>query len=322
MESRFGHSFARVRVHHDSLAAASAKAVNANAYTVGRDIVFAAGRYAPQTPHGRQLLAHELAHVVQQGGEDARTSDLRIAPGGSSPQEAEAEAAGARVGRPVTPSGPHNRHPAAVQRQKAGEEEKKEPTAPMPPKPQLKLDPAIQAQALALQTEAMLDPARVRLSLTQMNYDSILSSTPPPWLTAPSLPKPADLVPRGAGPETPRPASPSDVLQGLMKIPTVDQTLTSLQKDATSRLKSDWQSLTTGEKVAVITQSAVVGAAAIAGIASNHEGRQLALGLLQDKSLPTGVPGLNFQFNATGPDQRVKFDLNLGQFLPRNWGFH
>ncbi len=68
MESRFGHDFNQVRVHSDATAAESASAVNALAYTVGQDVVFAAGRYAPGTTEGDHLLAHELTHVVQQSG--------------------------------------------------------------------------------------------------------------------------------------------------------------------------------------------------------------------------------------------------------------
>ena len=66
MEARFGHDFGHVRVHADARAARSARAVDALAYTVGRDIVFAPGAYAPASAAGRHLLAHELAHVVQQ----------------------------------------------------------------------------------------------------------------------------------------------------------------------------------------------------------------------------------------------------------------
>jgi hypothetical protein len=66
MEPRFDCDFSRVRVHADTKAAESARAVNALAYTVGSDIVFAAGAFRPGTGPGRQLLAHELAHVVQQ----------------------------------------------------------------------------------------------------------------------------------------------------------------------------------------------------------------------------------------------------------------
>lgn len=65
-EPRFGHDFSRVRVHTDGEAATAASAVSARAYTLGRDIVFASGEYAPATVDGTRLLAHELAHVVQQ----------------------------------------------------------------------------------------------------------------------------------------------------------------------------------------------------------------------------------------------------------------
>lgn len=68
MEERFGHDFGRVRVHADEHADASAHAVDALAYTVGDNVVFAAGQYAPHTTEGRRLLAHELTHVLQQGG--------------------------------------------------------------------------------------------------------------------------------------------------------------------------------------------------------------------------------------------------------------
>jgi hypothetical protein len=69
MAPRFGHDFGEVRIHTDAKAADSARAVGAQAYTVGRDVVFATGRYAPQTLAGKKLIAHELAHVLQQGHE-------------------------------------------------------------------------------------------------------------------------------------------------------------------------------------------------------------------------------------------------------------
>jgi hypothetical protein len=68
MEAGFGRTFADVRVHDDAAAAASAQELGAHAYTSGRDVAFGAGRYAPSSPAGRRLLAHELSHVVQQGG--------------------------------------------------------------------------------------------------------------------------------------------------------------------------------------------------------------------------------------------------------------
>jgi hypothetical protein len=65
MESRFGQDFSDVRVHTDEQAAESAEAVNARAYTVGKDVVFGAGEYEPGTSEGQRLLAHELVHVSQ-----------------------------------------------------------------------------------------------------------------------------------------------------------------------------------------------------------------------------------------------------------------
>lgn len=66
MEPRFGYDFSHVRVHTDARAAESAQAVNALAYTIGHDIVFGPGEYAPATVEGKRLLAHELVHVIQQ----------------------------------------------------------------------------------------------------------------------------------------------------------------------------------------------------------------------------------------------------------------
>ena len=60
-EPRFGHDFSQVRVHTDAQAAESARA-----FTLGQNVVFGAGGYAPGTTSGQRLLAHELTHVVQQ----------------------------------------------------------------------------------------------------------------------------------------------------------------------------------------------------------------------------------------------------------------
>jgi len=99
MEPRFGHSFADVRVHADGQAAESAAAVGAHAYAIGRDVVFGAGKYAPASADGRRLIAHELAHVVQQRGSASTLSpSLEVGPV-DAPEEREAEhAAGAVAG--------------------------------------------------------------------------------------------------------------------------------------------------------------------------------------------------------------------------------
>jgi hypothetical protein len=72
IEPRFGRDFSRVRVHTGRRAADTARALNARAFTVGRDVVFGKGQCAPGEDAGRQLMAHELAHVVQQDGQPVR----------------------------------------------------------------------------------------------------------------------------------------------------------------------------------------------------------------------------------------------------------
>ena len=86
MEPLVGHDLSRVRVHTDHDAAESARSVNANAYTAGSHVVFGAGKYTPGTAAGRQLMAHELTHVVQQA---------------SGPVDATAVAPGLRVSDPA-----------------------------------------------------------------------------------------------------------------------------------------------------------------------------------------------------------------------------
>src|SRR5262245_4249232 len=87
MESRLGHDFGHVRVHTDARAAASARAVGALAYTVGDDVVFGGGNFAPGTREGNRLLAHELTHVRQQRSGLARNA---IESGDTGPFEEEA----------------------------------------------------------------------------------------------------------------------------------------------------------------------------------------------------------------------------------------
>ncbi len=89
MEARFGHDFSRVRVHTDNRAAASARAVNAQAYAVGSNVVFGDGRYELASSEGRRLLSHELTHVAQQGAVSAPSGPLPI---GSTDGSAEREA--------------------------------------------------------------------------------------------------------------------------------------------------------------------------------------------------------------------------------------
>jgi hypothetical protein len=103
MEPLFGHDFSRVRIHADAQADEAAYAMDAKAFTVGSHIVFAAGRYAPHTAEGQHLLAHELAHTLQQG-EQSPAQPLRVDERG----DAEAARAATSVvqGRQVGDLGP------------------------------------------------------------------------------------------------------------------------------------------------------------------------------------------------------------------------
>ena len=96
MEPRFGRNFAHVRVHADSQAVRSAEAVGASAYTVGRDIVFGHGQFAPHSAPGQRLLAHELAHTIQQSGGASIGGELRVG-AQDDPLERDAERVSASV---------------------------------------------------------------------------------------------------------------------------------------------------------------------------------------------------------------------------------
>jgi hypothetical protein len=117
MEGQFGQDFSAVRVHTGSQAAESAQAINARAYTVGSNIVFRAGHYAPHTAAGQRLLAHELTHVVQQGadGRQAADSPLTLGPAGD-PAEQQAEQMAASIGQNSAPPTLHQNTPPRVQR--------------------------------------------------------------------------------------------------------------------------------------------------------------------------------------------------------------
>ena len=120
-EPLMGHDFSAVRVHTDSRAAESARAVGALAYTVGSDVVFGRDEYRPHSAAGVRLLAHELTHVAQQKSASRDTDSLSVTPSNHSSEfEARAAAeyigAGARVPRKIQP-----RSEQALQRSVAGD---------------------------------------------------------------------------------------------------------------------------------------------------------------------------------------------------------
>ncbi len=93
MEPRFGADFSQVKIHTDTKANKSAEVINAKAFTVGKNIVFGAGQYQPNTTRGKKLIAHELVHVLQQGKGKVRKKVQRQAiTGANQPVQARAHA--------------------------------------------------------------------------------------------------------------------------------------------------------------------------------------------------------------------------------------
>jgi hypothetical protein len=114
MEGRLGADFGDVRIHRDATASDSAKAVSANAYTVGSDVVFRSDRWDPSSDDGKRTLAHELTHVVQQASGPVAGSP---APGGinvSSPDDEFERAADRTADAAMSASVPASDGPAAA----------------------------------------------------------------------------------------------------------------------------------------------------------------------------------------------------------------
>ena len=116
MEDGFGHDFGAVRVHDHPAAHQSARDAGALAYTSGNDIVFGAGRYQPNTPSGDALLAHELAHTIQQAGVQAKADGplpasadraaAAVVAGGRAPPLSRVRAPAIQKADPATPPAP------------------------------------------------------------------------------------------------------------------------------------------------------------------------------------------------------------------------
>jgi hypothetical protein len=130
MESRLGVDFGDVRIHADAHASESAKSVQANAYTVGQDVVFRSDQWAPGTDEGKRTLAHELTHVVQQSAGPVAGTE---AAGGirlSDPNDEFEQAADATADAAMAGAGPSSvlggAAPASAQRQPVEEEELEE----------------------------------------------------------------------------------------------------------------------------------------------------------------------------------------------------
>ena len=300
MEPRFGHDFGKVRVHTDAKAAKSARAVGAA---------------------GSPAECKAAARVAQGGW---GVVSAKAEPGTLQREEAEVEGR-LRLQNPGFGEGLGFRPP------RIGFD-----------LPGLQLDPQIAMQIRAIQfAHGLLSIENIMAASGQIGTAGFGAGSSAAPVTAPSLvpppgslggggpagaagqPLPArpPLVPRGRGPETPRAATVGDLMKAVLKVPAVQAGVERLRTQGEGELRTNWESLSGGERALVITQGVVMSAGIIARVASDPEASRFVLDKVQGQNIP--IPGLpmTFQFNLTGPDQRLLIGLDVGALLPTGSGF-
>lgn len=208
MEPRFGHDFSQVRVHTDAKAAESARAVNALAYTVGQDVVFGTRQYAPASVEGRQLLAHELTHVVQQGANTMHAQGISPA---NVPSEIEADAVASNISDEHLPSIQQGASPGVLHRQEDTKKQESTPKKKITKHTLVKLPPVPDFQ---------LTMPKLKFADYQASHRLVPQLTKPfsnePSRDTPTFP---DLrLPPSFKPDFP-PPSPSPVLESVPPVP-------------------------------------------------------------------------------------------------------
>jgi hypothetical protein len=169
----------------------------------------------------------------------------------------------------------------------------------------LRLDPEIAAYIQALQVRILMPSWR---SLQQED----LLRLPPPSPARGAGP----LVPRGPGPQTPRPGEVADVMEALWKVPAVNQARDRLLGDLRLRLQRDWRQATPAERALAITTISTMSGMALAGVLSNDAARTSAFEFIVDRDLPVpGVDGLTFKLKKRGADYEVMLTLELAPYL-------
>jgi hypothetical protein len=189
---------------------------------------------------------------------------------------------------------------------------------------QLHIDPAIEAQANAYRARMELERILHPPDLLTAIRDLPVTLTPPPpdpaMLTTPPAQE-EPLVPRGAGPDTAREGSGGDVMGAIAGVPAVNRAITRLQTQALSTVRRDWSRLSTGDRVLLITTSALIAGGALTGIASDPGARSFMLDQLNGRELGVpGVDGLSVTFNTRPENLGVMFTYDLGPLISRATG--
>lgn len=193
------------------------------------------------------------------------------------------------------------------------------PGARLGPELQLRLSPQVQLMMLD-SVRSLLAPSVLADAISHIDY-SVLNQPAPAVnpFALPSVPTPPPLVPRGAGPSTPRAASPGDVARAALAIPTFRTGLSRLEDFATDRLRRDWSSLGTGGQIGVVSGLTVIGGGALAGVVSDPTSRSWALSQLNGRVLP--VPGLDWlrlEINTGESSLMVGTHVDVGRLMQRH----
>ena len=196
--------------------------------------------------------------------------------------------------------------------------------------PRLHLDPEIEAQLRAINAmNTMIGPEPVRAGLLDLTLPGLPAQPAGPAAgpgPTPTPPAPAPAVATGAAPGTglmgPRTGTGGDIWKAVLAEPSLGPAITALGDQAAARARSQWNQLSTGGAVAVVTGSVVVAGGAVAGVLANRDARQWITATLNDKIIPVPkVPGLGVQLNLSGNTVIVGLHLDVGAVLPAALGF-
>jgi hypothetical protein len=166
-----------------------------------------------------------------------------------------------------------------------------------------------------------LDQLDLTLPSTPSASPDIASGSSPLTSATPTT-APEPIVPRGAGPATPRPGSGGDIWRAVSQVPAVRQLMGNLQTLTLDILRRDWERLSTGEQVGVATFSAVMAAGVLGGVLSNPDTRTQMLDLFNGRVWPVpGVDFMNVELRFIGPDLMFGVHVDVGRLLPSSWGF-
>jgi hypothetical protein len=193
----------------------------------------------------------------------------------------------------------------------------------------LKLDPQVEAYCQATQAlHAHVAPPAVAVGLGQINLGVPLP-TPGPQPLAPG-PAPAPAPTPAAQPTSdptiqelkPKAADFGDLWKAVQGLPEVKSFMERLQQDALAVLRRDWTSASTGEKIVTIVGGVAIAGLAGAGVMSSPEGRDFAREQINGKKIPVpGVDGLHLEVTFTETNVGLGLHLDVGRFLPPQWGF-